>query len=431
MKNSEDSKTGKIEILGERENPFPDDLEGRLNAITNIVNTELKALTLLHLDDRYASENEIRSRLRDTVDDRIYLPKNNSFGGYCFHSLLPIGAVAKGNIQITNARGLSEFIGYRLTEAGEKYGRPIAAFTLDYVSKTRKSMFEILGSTHSPGKTRAPLTRIEILEDLENKGELRMSDLKVFQGNCINSKLIHIKALSEIGFVNFESVGDVEGKNFVIYEWIKEKNTKEVKPYMGNVSLTKDISEALSVIGHLNSEEARVLVDHEDISNVSNILSYLVREGFAKRISEFSKEERSRIMLLESGKQFLNGWVEPVKDALQDGESLIEMQRLYEDLINDDQRFGNVSRTGIELYTKISPQINRRPREETDRKIMEYLTNNSGCRPKEICENLNLSSLSHYLTPLIKSGVLTKKKEGRKTKYFVNETKAREVGLLI
>ena len=90
MGNSKDSNTGRMEILEERENPFPDDLEGRLNAITNVVNTELKASALLHLDDRYVDRIEIRSRLRDTVGNGVYLPQYTVFGGYCSKSLLPL-----------------------------------------------------------------------------------------------------------------------------------------------------------------------------------------------------------------------------------------------------------------------------------------------------------------------------------------------------
>ena len=179
---------------------------------------------------------------------------------------------------------------------------------------------------------------------------------------------------------------------------------------------------------NLNTKQVKILVGAH---KVSHILPHLVREGFARRVSEFTNEKKSKIRLLESGKQFLNEWVEPVKDALQDGESLIEMQRLYEDLINDEQRFADVLRTGIKLYTEISPGINRKLREETNKKIIECLINNPGIRPKQICEKLDLSHAPSYLTPLIKLGILTKKKEKSATRYFVDETKAREAELLI
>ena len=56
---------------------------------------------------------------------------------------------------------------------------------------------------------------------------------------------------------------------------------------------------------------------------------------------------------------------------------------------------------------------------------------NPGIRPKQICEKLDLSHAPSYLTPLIKLGILTKKKEKSATRYFVDETKAREAELLI
>jgi len=431
MRNSKDSNTGRIEVLEERENPFPDDLEGRLNAITNVVNTELKALTILHLDDRYVDKREIKSRLRDTVGDGAYLPNSHSFGGYCSRSLLPNGVV-EGDIQIINARDSKEFKGYRLTEAGKKYGRPIAAFTLDYVLRMGRSMFEIFGSTQSHGKTRAPLTRIKILECLGNGEELRVSDLaKLFQTYNSQTLLNNIKSLSEIGFVDFGSVGDMDGKSFVVYQWVNGKNLEEVKPYMGDVSLTKEVSEALSVTESLNLEEARRLVGRERKPGISNILSHLVRGGFARRVSEFTKDKRSRVRLLEPGNQFLNEWIEPVKDDLQEGNYLTEMQRLYEHLISDEQRFREVSRKGIKLYKRVSPNIDRKPKEETDGRIIKYLRDNPGCRPKEVCDKLDLSNPSKYLISLTRLGILTKKKEGKSVNYFVDETKAREAGFLV
>ena len=50
------------------EKKFPDDLEGRMSSVLNAVNTELKTVTLLHLDDRPADGIEIRDRIRDTGD---------------------------------------------------------------------------------------------------------------------------------------------------------------------------------------------------------------------------------------------------------------------------------------------------------------------------------------------------------------------------
>ena len=432
MTNLEESNIRKTEILKERKNPFPDDLEGRLNGITNVVNNELKALAFLHLDDGYAGISEMKSRLKNTVGSGIYLPHSGVFGSYCSMSLFPIGAVAEGKIKISNSSGPKLSTCYRLTKAGKKYGRPIAAFTLDYVSRTGKSMFEILGSTHTSGKTRNPLNKIKILEYLENKGELKLSDLtELLQTNNNNFVLNNLKPLSKIGFIDYNSIGDVEGDSFIVYEWIKGKNSEEVKPWNHYVSLTKEIAETLSVMGNLNTKQVKILVGAH---KVSHILPHLVREGFARRVSEFTNEKKSKIRLLESGKQFLNEWLEPVKDALQNGESLSEMQKLYESLINDDQRFADVSRTGIELYTEISPGINKRSREETNREIIKYLIDHPGRRPKEISEELSLSNsniIYHSITPLIKSGILTKKKEGRKTKYFVDEKKAREAGLLV
>ena len=52
-----------------KKNPFPNDLEGRLDALLSIVNTEFKSLTLLHLDTEHAlTKDEIRTRLKKTLN---------------------------------------------------------------------------------------------------------------------------------------------------------------------------------------------------------------------------------------------------------------------------------------------------------------------------------------------------------------------------
>jgi len=432
MRDSEDSNTGRIEILEERENPFPDDVEGRLNAILNVVNTELKTLTLLHLDDRYANESEIKSRLRDTVGNGTYLPSNGSFGNYCLKSLFPIGAVAQGDIRITNARGPRHFAGYRLTEAGRKYGRPIAAFTLDYVSRTGMSMFEILRSTVSPGKTRAPLNRVKILKILESEGELRQADLVDFL-NLDYFTPIGVISLSEIGFINCESVGERrKNAHFVSYGWVHGKRSEEARTVASQVSLTKNIAEALFTSGELNRGEILQLLDNPHNPSVSSVISGLKEQGLVRIVSKWSVKEMSRIRLLEPGKRFLVEYIEPIEDSLQDGLFLSQTQEFYDSLVNDEQRFTDVSITGVESYRKVSPNIYKRPKEETNRRIIIYLIEKPGSRQKEIFRGLNLSSNpGTYLTPLIKLGILRKEKEGAAVRYFVDETKAREMGLLV
>ena len=140
-------------VVERKETPFPQDLEGRLNAVLNVINTELKSVTLLHLDDTPAEASEIKARIRETIG-MGYLPIEHAFESYCHKTLFPIGTVAEEIIK----RETDELVypAYSLTEAGKRYGRPIAALALKYAVENKQSLFEILGSTISSGKTRAP-----------------------------------------------------------------------------------------------------------------------------------------------------------------------------------------------------------------------------------------------------------------------------------
>src|SRR3989344_6805527 len=163
-----------MEVVERKVKSFPDDLEGRLNSMLNVVNTELKSATLLHLDDSPTEPSEIRVRIRETIGEG-YLPIPSGFGAYCHHTLFPIGAVAEEMIRRESVEAV--YPAYSLTEAGKIYGRPVSALALQYAVENQMSLFQILGSTASHGKTRCPLNRLNILKYLAEKGETGIAEL--------------------------------------------------------------------------------------------------------------------------------------------------------------------------------------------------------------------------------------------------------------
>lgn len=46
--------------------PFPEDIEGRLNTVLNVVNNGLKSVSFLHLDDVSAESGTIKKRVRQS-----------------------------------------------------------------------------------------------------------------------------------------------------------------------------------------------------------------------------------------------------------------------------------------------------------------------------------------------------------------------------
>ena len=131
-----------MEILEHHERPFPQDSDGRLGAFLNVVNTEFKLVTYLHLDDSPADGSEIRARIKKTIGRGAYFPQERCIEDYGHHTLFPIGLVAEERALFGEGR---EARCYRLTEAGRLY-KPLAALTLDYVVETNRSLFKILGN---------------------------------------------------------------------------------------------------------------------------------------------------------------------------------------------------------------------------------------------------------------------------------------------
>jgi len=61
------------------------------------------------------------------------------------------------------------------------------------------------------------------------------------------------------------------------------------------------------------------------------------------------------------------------------------------------------------------------PRQETNKRIINYLRQNPGKRPIDIEGALSRKRLQNQLSPLIKARVLRKEKDGRAMRYYVNE----------
>src|SRR3989344_6122040 len=223
-----------VQVINE-EKPFPDDLEGRLAAVVNAVNTEFKTISLLHLDDVPADKGEIRRRLRETVG-RKYLPKGRAFGGYG-NTFYDVALVAKQTV--VRDEGDIQSIGYSLTEAGRKFGLPIANSTLRYAVDTHRSMFHVLGPTNSRGNSRAPYNRIKILEELR-KVILRERDLVAILGLTSSDIQEHLLRLQKIGFVQFESVGS-KTKGKFLWRW-KGNNEVDVRTVNRRNSTTKKVA---------------------------------------------------------------------------------------------------------------------------------------------------------------------------------------------
>ncbi len=411
-----------MRILEHREKPFPEDLERRSSAILNVVNTEFKSLTLLHLDGVPTEEGEIRRRVRETVGRGTYLPLGGAFGAYCHHTLFPIGAVAEETVCHETLEG--SVVGYTLTDAGRKYGQPIAAFSLDWAIDHNRSLFEVLGVTASSGNSRSPLNRIKILKRLK-KGPARVSELSRllygsaketpkktpnrFRKNKIGSPQRHLEELERIGFIETTHCGEVVGP-MVVYSWIDGGKPEETKPVKTYARLPKRIAEELRRLGTTNLEELEATLRIRR-SLISMILSNLERRGLVEK-----EGGTSTAHLLGPGREFLDLYLTRVEKALSDGICLRTMTKRLE----GDFKRENIQKA-IELYKKVSPQINRRPSEKTQEEIIDLLRGNPGLRPSEIRSQMGLEGAGIYLSRLVKLGKLRKERHCKAVRYYINK----------
>lgn len=412
-----------MELLIKRtKNPFPSDLEGRLNAVMNIANGELKVATLLHLDDTLAGGEDILARVRESVGRGVRLIYGNNFSGYCHKSLLPIGTVAEEEIRRDDGEVIS--VGYRITEAGKKYGVPISVFSLQWGVDNGVSLYSVLGSTCSKGKTRSPLNRIKILKALRERGILREIDLYEVTGLDNPSLSEHLESLKKIDFVEYSSVpGAHERKGVIKYRHTGKQG--EPKPVRGRIKLPRKVLELMTQLETANCYVVADRLGHSP-SNCSSTLSVLERQGFLERIGFFEgRRIKSRAEIKDRGRKFVDEYIEFVEAALTDDSMLDLLAENAQRFLRDSEIAGNYLVNGIKNYWKFSPWGNAKPKEETNLRIIDYVQRNPGARPRDIGRDLGLTSPTTYLTPLIKAGKLEKRKIDEQNKaavgYFVKD----------
>ncbi len=409
-----------MEIIERRENQFPDDLEGRLNAVLNVVNTEFKSATLLHLDDSPAEADEIRARIRETVGNGVYLTQAKTFRGYCHKTFLPIGTVAEELIRRESVEAV--YPAWRLTEAGRRYGRPIACLALEYAVDNGISLYAVLGPTHSRGKKRAPLNRVRILKALSENESLTETDLARKSEMACNGILVALEKLKQVGFVEFDSIGELrKGKSVIIYSWIDGKAPEDAKPVYAFPALTKKIAELGKEKRRLTYEKVCELLGGPFARQmITSVLSGLAKQGFMEREKGFTGGvKQSEVRITDKAGSFMD-FVYRAEEILSGKLSEREMQEIYFSFINRED-YRESLRKAFEMYKEVSPQTNKKPREETNEMIIRFLRNNNGARGCELRKALKLKfgCTGSYLTPLVKAKILRKVKDGRETRYYV------------
>lgn len=254
------------------------------------------------------------------------MSRSDSFS-YCQNSLSPIGLVTHEAIN----PDLSAY-GYMKTEYGDKVGVPLAGLLLDFSLRHPSfSLWDFFGGTASSSqsqeigemeyKKRSPTTRLKIFcEILTSSLPIRCIDIARQTGEITRTIGTHLSNLSENGLLSYEAIKPGEAR--VFYRLSETPPSSEPEPLRRLVSLTNFVYELLKKDGNkewfaeavqeqhrqyqkINGKPLRKEAISTDI--ISDVLSHLVKKGYARRRkfiggkihSEVTLTEEQRKMLLE------------------------------------------------------------------------------------------------------------------------------------
>lgn len=388
---------------------FPINIDDRLNAVLSGVNTEFKSAALgCYLDDKWKTSNEIEIISKNHLYPHTINPNSGTFKDYCVYTFIPAGLVAEKRIKYPKGNDVSYF---KLTEAGEKYGKPIARLSLKTAVESKRSMYEIFGRTASPGKTNSPSNTAKILDILEKQSNIRETDLTNIVGLNNTGIRKHLLNLKEIGFVDYASVSSEE-TGWSRYEYISGKDPKKAAELCRRQKLANDVAYKIRELGISDCGDIAESLGR-NTNNISSTLSCLENHGFIRKITKFSSgKKHSDISITEKGKLFT--FLHAVCDVLEDKFDEVNKEiKLFDDYTISR---GYISEA-FRLYEKVSPALNRKSKEENKGEILEIL----GCkkmRKREIDEKLHKDSYI-YLKSLMDEGIIEKERVSNSTFYLV------------
>lgn len=404
-----------------KEANFPLDLETRFEAVfAAIGNSEVKQITLLLLDRSPITLHDLNKRFRE-ITDNVWQSDRNIQAGYCRDSLIPIGLVAEENFISLGSQDSAA--GFKLTEPGEKYGKPIAAFLLYKSIDYPHSLFTIFGNTSaSSGKTRSVTTRAAILDYLNQHSSVpsRQADIADHLGISGVGIGEHLKHLHNLGLVEYESTTH-EKKGQIRYILASEAERKMVSRSRREVTLTQTVADLIFELGEVNSQIIFEKVQHKFPnsterrlrSRISGILAGLVKQRICTREKFEGRKTQSIAKITKDGKDIVEDIIIPVKRALSDDEYLLDEWRQIP--------WQNYARQATMKYKEASGYANSQSHEERVETALAVIQSNPGIRPKELKTMLNYAPVN-LLRSLLLTRRVTRVKTGNVTRYYAVET---------
>ncbi len=390
---------------------FPLDPDKRFEAIfAAIGNSEAKCITLLCLSEFPMTAWDLNREFNEVVAG-AWKSSNSVQENYCKHTFVPLGLV-EGEDDPDSSGGY-----FRLTEAGRKYGQPIAAYlvknSLDFPDSL-SGMFAMTGS--GVKKSRPVINGIDILEALfESKEVLRTRDIA--QKTEILDKNVggHLRALGKLGLVDYKYVESDKG-DFVKYKVTEDVEITDSLPSNEYPVLTLKVWQTLKdkrevgiseVCDLLKSDYPR-MKERTLKSLISATLSRLSIQGKCSKVN-FGHARLSKVKITELGEMLVGDIILPIRNAFGGNDQFFESCRKINWRIYASK--------AVLRHSESSGHVNQKRSSDSKSLIYRYINENPGARPKDIDIVFGMGK-GIYLRFLEKSGLLTKQKEGRAVHYF-------------
>ena len=416
MNNEEIRKPEIADVKVKREEEFPEDPEKRFEAVFSAIgNSEAKCLTLLCLSQGPLTKDDLHRKFL-AESGNIWKTNRAIQAQYCQETLIPIGLVAEADTLYYEA---SEYVtGFRLTEAGQKYGQPIAAYLLEKSTQQPYSLLEIFGPTaKGSGNTRSVLTRARLLEVLASMNDVsRTIDLSNQLGvhpAVIGKHLVH---LSQLGLVEYEAVNS-EKPGYAKYTLSQNAKESGVRPVLSYPRLTKEVYQLLLSQKTVdNSYLVQVLKNNypnsavESLrSQISVVLTGLTKQGICQPDLFVVGKIQSQVQITDSGKQVVSEIILPAKEALAENHQLLfQMKQIP---------WQNYAEEAVSKHKEASGNAKQRTVEKWAGEAFVIITQNPGIRPVEISKLLGRNSYTPVQV-LLSQGKIRKEKQGRAVHYY-------------
>jgi predicted transcriptional regulator len=394
---------------------FPQDPEARFKTALSCLDTELKQAVLLEVELYPRTYFEIGKRLVENTNVR--LPAIQSLSSYLVDTLVPAGLVIEERL----GRGFGLVRRYfGLSREGEKYGQPLAAFSLKYAVDHNISLYELLGQALTRGASASPYHRIRIVE-LVSQGHSRMIDLMDALGLVIEDVRQHLDKLTKLGILKYESLDFGRGGTNV-YSWVRGRLPQDAKTVRELKKLTGKVAQWLYRHEQGDRNQIAHAIGHKHPTNISQVLAGLVEQGLAQ--TPFASYDKSRISLLP-GSRVVTDYARSARMALKGGSALKNMNDILEELRNDRKMLCRYLDAGVELYRAVSPELNARTRLEREAGLLEFIrryttAEGRGPRPVDVAKGLGWTHgiVTLYLRTLISKNLLSREKKGPAARYI-------------